>query len=95
MPGGGITTAGQWKTTRSKGDFLFPTEQVSKVFKNKFMHKYRQWLHENNMQITNKLRQLLLPKNWVIYLKQPFGSLIRWWNIWVDTATKLRSPTTV
>ncbi|MBK9354079.1 MAG: transposase [Bacteroidetes bacterium] len=38
------------------------------------MHKYRQWLHENNMQITNKLRQLLYQKNWVIYLKQPFGA---------------------
>ena len=73
VPGGGIAKNGQWKTTRSKGDFLFPIKQMSTVFKNKFMHKYRQWLHENNMQITNKLRQLLYQKNWVIYLKQPFG----------------------
>jgi hypothetical protein len=73
VPGGGIATNGQWKATRSKGDFLFPIKQMSTVFKNKFMHKYRQWLQQSNIHITNKLRQLLYQKKWVIYLKQPFG----------------------
>ncbi|MBK8673167.1 MAG: transposase zinc-binding domain-containing protein [Bacteroidetes bacterium] len=62
VPGGGFTKSGRWKATRSKGDFLFPIKQMSTVFKNKFMHKYRQWLQVNKMKITNKLRQLLYQK---------------------------------
>jgi hypothetical protein len=33
VPGGGITTAGQWKTTRSKGDFLFPIKLCKQLLK--------------------------------------------------------------
>ena len=37
VPGGGVTKAGKWKTTRSDGKYLFPRNALRMVFKGRFM----------------------------------------------------------
>jgi hypothetical protein len=73
VPGGGITQAGFWKNTKSKGKYLFPAKAMSIVYKNKFMEMLKQFLVNNNLTIEVPLRKYLYNLNWVVYAKQPFA----------------------
>jgi len=73
VPGGGITQAGFWKNTKSKGKYLFPAKAMSIVYKNKFMEMLKQFLVNNNLTIEVLLRKYLYNLNWVVYAKQPFA----------------------
>ncbi len=37
VPAGGINKAGQWKHSKSKGDFLFPVKAISRLFRGKLL----------------------------------------------------------
>ena len=67
VPGGGLTIRNQWKQARNNGKYLFPVEEMSNVFRAKFVAKLRQWNKENNLSIKKKLFQDLFKKNWVVY----------------------------
>lgn len=73
IPGGGVTAAGYWKSTKSQGAFLFPVKAMSIVYKNKFMEKLNFFLEKENKAMDVALRRSLYNKNWVVYAKQPFG----------------------
>jgi hypothetical protein len=72
VPGGGFTQNNHWKICSSNGDFLFPINAMSKVYRGKFMEKFLFFLQENQLQIPLSIRRKLYDKNWVIYAKQPF-----------------------
>lgn len=73
VPAGGFAKNGDWKSTRTKGEFLYPIKQMSTVYKHKFMEKYRNWLASINQPLAYKQRQTLYNKYWMVYAKQPFG----------------------
>jgi hypothetical protein len=69
VPGGGLTKAGNWKTARNKGKYLFPVKAMSKVFRG----KYVAILKERLPQIEKTTIDELYKKAWVVYAKRPFG----------------------
>jgi len=73
VPGGGISLAGLWKPTKSKGQYLFPVKIMSTIFKYKFMEYLRTFLKQSRQALDNTLRQRLYQKDWVVYAKQPFA----------------------
>jgi len=72
VPAGGFTQEGRWKSTKSKGEFLFPLKAVSQVYRGKFMEKMCAFLNQIKSPPDKKIRQLLYTKNWVVYVKSPF-----------------------
>jgi Putative transposase/Transposase zinc-binding domain len=73
VPGGGFTSAGYWKNTKSDGKFLFPTNAMSIVYKNKFMEKLVMFCNDQKSPLNAELRKKLYLMNWVMDAKQPFG----------------------
>lgn len=73
VPSCGMTPAGYWKQSKSKGKYLFPGPIMRAVYKGKFMEKFRLFLAEKNLEMDGILRQKLYSLNWVVYAKQPFG----------------------
>jgi len=67
VPAGGVTKTDKWKHSQSRGKFLFPVNQMSKVFRVKFVAALRK-----EIQLDKALAGKLFAKRWVIYCKQPF-----------------------
>jgi hypothetical protein len=68
VPGGGVTKAGYWRSTKSKGKFLFDVRAMSKVFRAKFVKELRKELPD----LTQSLYDALFKKKWVVFAKRPF-----------------------
>lgn len=68
VPGGGVTASGKWKYTKSKGKYLFPVKQISKVFRARFVERLRKEFDKPQV-----FYDKLFSKNWVVYAKQPFA----------------------
>jgi hypothetical protein len=71
VPGGGIDVMGQWKQVRiSKTGkaFLFRVENLSGVFRGKFIHGLQKLHPQGNPFIRD-----LYKTKWVVYAKEPFG----------------------
>jgi len=75
VPGGGITTDGNWKHARSNGEYLFCVKALSKVFRAKFMGLLTQFLSQQGKIIDQNIRKNLFLKPWVVYAKEPFGGV--------------------
>ena len=87
IPGGGINTQGEWKTTKGKKDFLFSVKALSSKFKMKFLHhlvalqksgKLRQVPKDEHWGSVKKLyetKRKLYSKKWVVYAKESFGGV--------------------
>ena len=69
VPGGGITQAGHWKHTRSKGKFLFPVKAMSSVFRARFVAALRIAIKGLDKSLYNDL----FKTSWVVHAKRPFG----------------------
>lgn len=69
IPGGGITKAGYWKSSRSNGKFLYPVKALSKVFRARYVAGLRKALPGESKTFF----QNLFNSNWVVYAKRPFG----------------------
>jgi len=69
VPAGGVTKKENWKTTKSKGKFLFDVKAMSKVYRAKFVMELRKKLPNLPQSLYDKL----FKKQWVVYAKQPFG----------------------
>lgn len=67
VPAGGVNGSGKWKTTKSKGKYLFPVKAMSKVFRAKFLDA----LNKADL-LEAALHEKLTAKNWVVYAKRPF-----------------------
>ena len=78
VPAGGLTKQGQWKHSKTKGDYLFPVKALSVVYRAKYIHHLRKHVAAHNEQATHRI---ILPKEvvdacfakpWVVYAKKPF-----------------------
>lgn len=71
VPGGGINYKGQWKQVKTSVNgkvFLFPVENLSAVFRGKFMAGLAKQFPQDKA-FTRELYQT----NWVVYAKEPFA----------------------
>jgi hypothetical protein len=72
VPGGGISFKGQWKqvkTSVNRKVFLFPVENLSSVFRAKFIARLNNKLPQDKRFIRD-----LHKTDWVVYAKEPFAS---------------------
>lgn len=67
VPAGGVNGSGKWKTTKSKGKYLFPVKAMSKVFRAKYLDA----LNKADL-LEASLHEKLTAKKWVVYAKRPF-----------------------
>jgi len=72
VPGGGVTQAGHWKLSRSKGKYLFPGKVMGAVFRGKFMEMLKGFCCREKIPLTEAFIQSLYKTGWVVYAKQPF-----------------------
>ena len=71
VPGGGIDYRGQWKQVRISANgksFLFRVEQLSAVFRGKFVAALQKQLPQEKPFINE-----LYKTNWVVFAKEPFA----------------------
>jgi hypothetical protein len=80
VPAGGINKDGQWKHSKSKGNFLFPAAAMSKLFRGKLLAGIHQLytsgeliLPENVRASYKSLKNKLYKTKWVSYAKKAFG----------------------
>ena len=73
IPGGGITKAGYWRFTASKGKFLFPSKIISSVFRGKFMEMLKAFCSKENIPLNKDFINRLYKNDWVVYARQPFA----------------------
>ena len=71
VPGGALMPTGEWKHSRTKGKYLFKVEQLSDVFRARFVEEMR--LLIENKQIKGIGPSGLFDKDWVVYAKKAFG----------------------
>ena len=69
VPGGGLTKAGNWKTAKSDGKYLFNVKAISKTFRGRYIAALKEQLPD---EITPALLNALYKHNWVVYAKRPF-----------------------
>ena len=71
VPGGGIDYKGNWKgvnISASGKSYLFPVENLSRVFRGKFMAALQKHIPQEKPFIRELYRT-----NWVVYAKEPFA----------------------
>ncbi len=93
VPAGGLDDGGNWKTTKSKGEFLFHVAALARTFRGKVLeqlikcYKARQLVLEgkisNLKQYNNfwKLKKKLYKTDWVVHTEAPFknpGSVLEY-----------------
>lgn len=71
VPGGALMPNGKWKNSRKRGKYLFKVEQVSNVFRARFVKQVRA-LKKDGI-INGKIPESLFDKDWVVYSKPAFG----------------------
>lgn len=71
LPAGALMPNGKWKNSRNRGKYLFNVEQLSNVFRTRFVENLKK-LHKEK-QVKGSVPTGLFDKNWVVYAKQPFG----------------------
>lgn len=74
VPGGGLTKNGKWKTTRSKGKYLFPTKAMAIVYRAIFLAELIKLSEAGAIDFPSHLRKSLYDKGWVVYAKRPFAT---------------------
>lgn len=73
IPAGGLTSSGHWKTTRTKGNYLFPKNAMRKVFKGKMMAALKDLAAQQVIELPYELKEKLYATKWVVYAKRPFA----------------------
>ncbi|MCD4697494.1 MAG: transposase [Bacteroidales bacterium] len=71
VPAGALMPNGKWKHSRNKGKYLFKVDQLSSVFRARFVEQVR--LLKKTGAISGQVPNGLFEKDWVVYAKQPFG----------------------
>jgi hypothetical protein len=71
VPAGALMPDNEWKHSRSRGKYLFKVDQLSGVFRARFVEKLRLMLKEKS--VDGVFPAGLFDKDWVVYAKQPFG----------------------
>jgi hypothetical protein len=71
VPAGALMPDNKWKQSRNRGKYLFKVEQLSNVFRARFVEQLR--LLVCNKQVKGQVPTGLFEKDWVVFAKQPFG----------------------
>lgn len=71
VPAGALMSNGKWKHSRKRGKYLFKVDQLSKVFRARFVEQLRALKKAGS--ISGKVPDGLFNNDWVVYAKQPFG----------------------
>jgi hypothetical protein len=77
VPGGGITPGNKWRSTRSKGKYLFPVKALAKTFRGKFtdgliaLHQKADIPLEVPFDKQKKYQHPLYRKKWVVNARLP------------------------
>ncbi len=71
VPAGALMPDQKWKHSRKRGKYLFKVDQISAVFRARFVESIRA-AHEEKL-ISGEIPKTLFNKDWVVYAKQPFG----------------------
>lgn len=71
VPAGALMSNGKWKHSRSRGKYLFKVEQLSDVFRARFVEQVR--VLKKSGALFGQVPSGLFDKDWVVYAKQPFG----------------------
>jgi hypothetical protein len=71
VPAGALMPNGKWKHSRKRGKYLFRVDQMSNVFRSRFVESLRKLKKED--KIKGNIPLGLFDKEWVVYAKQPFG----------------------
>jgi len=71
LPAGALMPSGKWKHSRNRGKYLFKVDQLSSVFRARFVEKTREMAGKKI--IKGKVPGNLFDKDWVAYAKRPFG----------------------
>lgn len=80
IPAGGLKNNGQWQQAKSKGDFLFPAQAMSNLFRGKLLAAIHQLFLNKKLNMSApikaqywKTKNKLYLINWVAYAKKAFG----------------------
>ncbi len=73
VPAGGITRNNKWKPSKANGSFLFPVDQMSRVFRAQMVDALRKYVRAEKVKIQPGLFNSLFTKEWVVYVKPPFA----------------------
>lgn len=73
VPVGGITRNNKWKPSKGDGSFLFPVNQLSRVFRAQMVAALREYVRKQTIHIDPGLFNALFTKEWVVYAKPPFA----------------------
>jgi len=71
VPAGALMSNKKWKHSRKKGKYLFKIDQLSNVFRARFVEQIRKL--KKSGTISGQISNRLFDKDWVVYAKQPFG----------------------
>ncbi len=71
IPAGALMPDGKWKNARNRGKYLFNVENLSSVFRSRFVKQLRLLKKEN--LIKGWIPRGLFDHHWVVYAKQAFG----------------------
>ncbi|HDO26948.1 MAG TPA: IS91 family transposase [Bacteroidetes bacterium] len=83
IPSGGITVNNKWKSSPTKGDYLFNTEALASTFKGKFSWYLKKYFKDGELhfwdlqeqtqrQYFYHLKETLYAKDWVVHSKKSF-----------------------
>jgi len=84
VAGGGLSADGEWVTLPYKSKFLFPVRALSKMFRGKFISRFKKLYKKGKLEIPDSLSCLtqehildsyltsIHSKKWMVYAKKPF-----------------------
>jgi hypothetical protein len=84
VPAGGLDAAGNWKTSKSKGNFLFHATALAQTFRGKLMEQLLLLYKQKKLTLEGKisllkhhsnfwrLKKKLYETNWVVHTEAPF-----------------------
>ncbi len=81
IPAGGLKKNGQWKHSKTKGNYLFPVKALSVVYRAKYIHHLRKHIANHNLKtdkpivLPKKVTETCFKKHWVVYAKKPFSGV--------------------
>jgi len=82
VPSGGLSSTGKWVSSRKK--FFIPVKVLSRKFRGKFLHYFKQLYYQNKFEFHGSLEYLsnnnefetllssIYSKEWIAYCKPPF-----------------------
>lgn len=79
VPGGALTSEGKWNHSRKK--YLFPVKVMSAIFRGIYISKLREAFKNQKLTMPppqnsndfDTLLNVVMKKNWIVYIKEPFA----------------------